>query len=254
MNNQYKSTISRLCLLVAVALLAMASLTACSSDEAKIPLPSPTLTEGSKTVSSIVFNWEPVEGASQYAYELYDSLGEKITADVTNTTTVVATGLKPKSQYTLKVWAFSPIDCKYTTSSIATITATTNEQIPLVAPTSASASTVSGGVTITWPAVEHASGYKYSLSNGIAGTTSTNSVTLTGLEREHTPSRSLQPATMNFMPTPSLSPSPSSAPRPSCGARLAPTLPPTSRRATTSSRPTSWPTTTAPTPSRRPTA
>ncbi len=183
MNKQHKSTVTRLCLFVAVFLSAVVGLTACSSDETKTPLPSPTLTEGSKTVSSIVFNWDPVEGASQYAYELYDKEGEKITADVTNTTTVVATGLKPKTQYTLKVWAFSPVNGKHTTSPIATITATTNEQIPLVAPTSATAATAAGGVTITWPAVEHATGYKYSISNGTTGTTATNSVTLTGLEQ-----------------------------------------------------------------------
>ncbi len=180
---QHKSFIKRLGALLAVALLAVAGLTSCSSDDTKTPLAAPTLTEGAKTVSSIVFNWQPVDGASQYAYELYDNQGAKVTADVTTTTTVVATGLKPQTQYTLKVWAFSPVDGNRSTSPIATITATTNEQIPLVAPTAATAATVSGGVTITWPAVEHATAYKYSLSNGTTGVTPTNSVTLTALER-----------------------------------------------------------------------
>ncbi len=180
---QHKSIIKRLGALLAVALLAVAGLTSCSSDDTKTPLAAPTLTEGAKTVSSIVFNWQPVDGASQYAYELYDTLGTKVTADVTTTTTVVATGLKPNTQYTLKVWAFSPIDGHRTTSPIATITATTNEQIPLVAPTAATAATVSGGITITWPAVEHATAYRYTLSNGTSGVTATNSVTLTSLDR-----------------------------------------------------------------------
>ena len=176
-----KSIISRLCALMAFSMLVVMAFTSCSDDDTKTPLQAPTLAEGAKTVSSIVFNWQPVAGASQYAYELYDNNGDKVTADVTNTTTVVATGLKPKTEYTLKVWAYSPIDGKNTTSPIATITSVTNEQIPLVAPSSAEAATGNGGVTITWPDVEHATGYKYTLNDGITGETSTNSVTLTGL-------------------------------------------------------------------------
>ncbi len=176
-----KSIISRLCALMAFCMLTIIAFTSCSDDETKTPLQAPTLTEGAKTVGSIVFNWQPITGASQYAYELYDENGDKLNANVTTTTTVVATGLKPKTEYTLKVWAYSPIDGKNTTSPIATITATTNEQIPLVSPTSADAQTGNGGVTITWPAVEHATSYKYTLSNGTTGETATNSVTLTGL-------------------------------------------------------------------------
>ncbi len=176
-----KTIISRLCALMAFTLLAIMAFTSCSDEETKTPLQAPTLSESSKTVSSIVFNWQPVTGASQYAYELYDNNGDKVTANVTNTTTVVATGLKPKTEYTLKVWAYSPVDGKNTTSPIATITSVTNEQIPLVSPTSAESTTAPGGVTITWPAVEHATSYKYTLSDGTTGETNTNSVTLTGL-------------------------------------------------------------------------
>lgn len=59
---QHKSIIKRLGALLAVALLAVAGLTSCSSDDTKTPLAAPTLTEGTKTVSSIVFNWQPVDG------------------------------------------------------------------------------------------------------------------------------------------------------------------------------------------------
>jgi len=134
-----KSIIYSLCTLMAFSMLVIMAFTSCSEDDAKSQLQPPTLAEGAKTVSSIVFNWQPVVGASQYAYELYDNNGDKVTANVTNTTTVVATGLKPKTEYTLKVWAYSPIDGKNTTSPIATITSVTNEQIPLVAPSSAEA-------------------------------------------------------------------------------------------------------------------
>ena len=176
-----KSFILRLGMLLVVALFSTAMFTSCSDDDLKTPLQQPSLMEGVKTVSSIAFSWEPVEGASQYAYELYDTNEQVVLGGVTNTTSVLTTGLKPKTEYTLKVWAYSPVDGKHSTSPIATITSVTNPQIPLVAPTSAESATGNGGVTITWPAVEHATAYKYTLSNGTTGETSTNSVTLTSL-------------------------------------------------------------------------
>ena len=46
----------------------------CSDDTVtKTPLQVPVVSEGTKTVSTIAFSWTPVEGASQYAYELYDA-------------------------------------------------------------------------------------------------------------------------------------------------------------------------------------
>lgn len=176
-----KSFILRLGMLLVVALFSTAMFTSCSDDDLKTPLQQPSLMEGVKTVSSIAFSWEPVEGASQYAYELYDTNEQVVLGGVTNTTSVLTTGLKPKTEYTLKVWAYSPVDGKHSTSPIATITSVTNPQIPLVAPTSAESATGNGGVTISWPAVEHATAYKYTLSNGDTGETSTNSVTLTSL-------------------------------------------------------------------------
>lgn len=176
-----KSFILRLGMLLVVALFSTVMFTSCSDDDLKTPLQQPSLMEGVKTVSSIAFSWEPVEGASQYAYELYDTNEQVVLGGVTNTTSVLTTGLKPKTEYTLKVWAYSPVDGKHSTSPIATITSVTNPQIPLVAPTSAESATGNGGVTITWPAVEHATAYKYTLSNGTTGETSTNSVTLTSL-------------------------------------------------------------------------
>ena len=176
-----KSFILRLGMLLVVALFSTVMFTSCSDDDLKTPLQQPSLMEGVKKVSSIAFSWEPVEGASQYAYELYDTNEQVVLGGVTNTTSVLTTGLKPKTEYTLKVWAYSPVDGKHSTSPIATITSVTNPQIPLVAPTSAESATGNGGVTITWPAVEHATAYKYTLSNGTTGETSTNSVTLTSL-------------------------------------------------------------------------
>ncbi len=173
-------------MLLIAALIGTAALTSCSDDDTKTPLAQPSIAEGAKTVSSLAFSWQPVSGASQYAYELYDSDQNVVLANVTQATSVLATGLKPNSEYTLKVWAYSPIDGKNTTSPIATITATTDSQIKLGTPATPETETTSGGVTITWPAVEHATSYRYTyVKDGttVSGETTTNSVTLTGLSK-----------------------------------------------------------------------
>lgn len=167
-----------------LALFAMVSFTSCSDDDDKTPLQMPTLTQDALTVSTLAFHWDNVKDATQYAYELVDPFENVITADVTQSTSLLATGLKPNTEYTLKVWAFTAINSDKTTSPIATLKATTDQQIPLGKPSGTEVTTFNGngGVTVTWPTVEHASGYKYTLSNGRSGTTSTNSVLLTGLE------------------------------------------------------------------------
>lgn len=179
-----QSMIRKMGMLLMAAFLLATTFTACSSDDVvKTQLETPAVTEGSKTVSSLAFNWQPVAGASQYAYELYDASDKVVQGGVTAATSVVATGLKPNSSYTLKVWAYSPLDSDKTTSPIATLTATTNAKTPLVKPTP-TAETGNGGVTISWPAVEHADIYKYSYTvdgEVKTGSVETNSVTLTDL-------------------------------------------------------------------------
>lgn len=180
----FKSIISRGAWSICAAMLVLGALCSCSDDDTKTPLAQPTVTESAKTVSSLSFNWDPVQGASQYAYQLFDAEGNVVLGAVTTTTSVIATGLKPNTQYTLKVWAYSPIDGNSSTSPIATITATTNAQTQLATPASTDVKSANGGVTITWPAVEHATGYKYSYQadgQTYNGTTETNSVTITGL-------------------------------------------------------------------------
>ncbi len=173
-------------MLLMAALIGTAALTSCSDDDTKTALAQPSIAEGAKTVSSLAFSWQPVSGASQYAYELYDNQQNVVLANVTQTTSVLATGLKPNTEYTLKVWAYSPIDGKNTTSPIASITATTDSQIKLATPATPESETAVGGVTITWPAVEHATGYRYTYTKDgttVSGETSTNSVTITGLTK-----------------------------------------------------------------------
>lgn len=157
----------------------------CSDDDVvKTPLEAPTLSAGETKVSSLAFSWQPVAGASQYAYELYTADGDVVLGDVTSATSIIATGLQPSTTYTLKVWAYSPVSSDKTTSPIATLTATTNAVVPLEKPVP-EAAMGNGGVTISWPEVEHATSYLYHYADAdgkeVSGETETNSVTLTGL-------------------------------------------------------------------------
>ena len=170
-----------------VAMCTMFSACSDSSVE-KTPLQAPVISEGGKTVSSLSFSWSPVEGASQYAYELYDAQGSVVDgcAGITNTTSLLATGLQHNATYTLKVWAYSPVDGNKTTSPIATLTATTNAPTQLNTLSNTEVNAGKRGVTVTWPAVENADTYKYSYTNTdgsvVTGSTDTNSLTLNGLE------------------------------------------------------------------------
>lgn len=176
-----KKIYSILLLLVMVCM----GFSSCSDDDVvKTPLEAPTLTAGETKVSSLAFSWQPVAGASQYAYELYTADGDVVLGDVTSATSIIATGLQPSTTYTLKVWAYSPVSSDKTTSPIATLTATTNAVVPLEKPVP-EAAMGNGGVTISWPEVEHATSYLYHYADAdgkeVSGETETNSVTLTGL-------------------------------------------------------------------------
>lgn len=177
--------IRKMGLLLMAALLLTTAFTACSSDDVvKTQLETPTVVEGDKTVSSLAFNWQAVSGATQYAYELYGADGKVVLGDVTSATSIITTGLQPNSTYTLKVWAYSAVGSDKTASPIATLTATTNAKVPLGNPVP-EAKAANGGVTISWPEVEHATSYRYSYvdadGNTVEGETETNSVTLTDL-------------------------------------------------------------------------
>ena len=58
-------------LMAVTMLIAMPALllTSCSDDDlVKTPLPGTSITEGAKTVSTLNFTWQPVEGAPPYYY------------------------------------------------------------------------------------------------------------------------------------------------------------------------------------------
>ena len=168
-----------------LALVACMSLASCSSsdDVTKTPLDTPSIAQGATKVSSLAFNWKPVSGATQYAYELYNS-DTLVIGNVTTETSMIATKLQPNTPYTLKVWAYAAVTGEKTTSPIATLTATTNAPTQLEAPVPAYSS-ANGSVTISWPAVEHATSYSYSFTDPdgeiVSGEVEANSVTLTSL-------------------------------------------------------------------------
>ncbi len=168
-----------------LALVACMSLASCSSsdDVTKTPLDTPSISQSTTKVSSLAFNWQPVSGATQYAYELYE--GENLVVGaITTETSMIATMLQANTTYTLKVWAYAAVSGEKTTSPVATLTATTNSPTPLDNPVP-QASSANGGVTISWPAIENAAGYIYDYTDAndsiIEGTTEDNSITLTDL-------------------------------------------------------------------------
>lgn len=168
-----------------VTLMCVFGFASCSDDDntATTPLDTPVLAGDGATVSSLSFHWDAVEGATQYAYELKDPEGAVALGGVTTSTSLIATGLKDNTTYTLTVWAYAAIGSQLGTSPIATLTATTEEIVPLEVPDPAFEEG-RGSVTISWPAVENAASYYYYYEvNGekVEGTTTDNSVTLTGL-------------------------------------------------------------------------
>ena len=160
------------------------SLTSCSEDEVtKTPLSPTSISEGAKTVSTLAFSWTPVDGATQYAYELKDEAEDVVLGGTTSTTSILATGLKVHTTYTLYVWAYAALSSDKTTSPIVTLTATTNDVVQLLAP-QATWEQTSAGIVLTWPAVENADYYEitYDSDDGSATVTTTDtSVTLSGL-------------------------------------------------------------------------
>lgn len=154
-------------LAAAMCLTSAMALTSCSDDDTidKSPLAPTTITEGTeKSVSSLTFQWNKVEGAVQYAYELRDDLGSLILGDVTTGNSLLAVSLKANTTYTLSVWAYAALEGDKTTSPIATLTATTNDYTPIIMSTP-SVEEENNVITITWPAVDNAEWYTYTITN-----------------------------------------------------------------------------------------
>lgn len=118
----------------------------------------------SATVNTLSFSWEAVKDATQYGYELTkEGQTTPVQADVTTKTSVTCTGLEPSTTYTLSVWAYGEYG-KRRTSPVCTVTARTDDVIPLDAP-QVTADAIGTSITLTWNAVNFASYYEVSYND-----------------------------------------------------------------------------------------
>lgn len=153
--------------MVAALLALPIAFTGCSQDDpfefddkGKESIDTPSLVQSAITVSQLTFEWNEVEGAVQYAYELRDPQEELVSGNVTTSTTATFTGLKDNTIYTLNVWALTALNSEKKGAPVASLKAKTDEIIQLSAPQLASGKG-NGGVLISWTAIEHAASYSY---------------------------------------------------------------------------------------------
>ena len=153
--------------MVAALLALPIAFTGCSQDDpfefddkGKESIDTPSLVQSTMTVSQLTFEWNEVEGAVQYAYELRDPQEELVSGNVTTSTTATFTGLKDNTIYTLNVWALTALNSEKKGAPVASLKAKTDEIIQLSAPQLASGKG-NGGVLISWTAIEHAASYSY---------------------------------------------------------------------------------------------
>ncbi|MGM9803305.1 MAG: hypothetical protein ACI308_03925 [Muribaculaceae bacterium] len=99
-------TFSRSILSVAIALMALCTVSCSDDDPVKTPIAQPTIQVTYATYNTLTFEWNAVGGAVQYGYKLYNSMGELIDGGVTGNTTATFTGLTLQSEYTLHLWAY----------------------------------------------------------------------------------------------------------------------------------------------------
>ena len=194
-------------------LSALCALTSCKDDgKVLTPLPAPEAGLYQATVSSLTFYWDKVANATQYAYELLDPEGEKVSGGVTEGTVAVLTGLKDNTDYRFTVWAYGPFEGDYNKSPVAEISGTTPAIVQLATPKLTVL--VNGGAVATWDEVPNATHYVLTISiNGgkesswdITGTeimignlsTGTYTVTLKAVSDDEAFSDS-EPATATFV-------------------------------------------------------
>lgn len=172
-----------LCLILTVPAGIMVS---CSDDDeaVKTALSAPNVSVNGKTVSSISFSWQAIDGATQYAYEAKDGNECIVAGGTTSASSVKVTGLKPQTSYTFNFWAYAALDDSHTTSAVTSLTTTTNAVQQLSAPTSVSYTQTTAGIELTWQAVDNASYYliRYELNDSIRqDSTETATYTLSAL-------------------------------------------------------------------------
>ena len=144
-------------------LSALCVLSSCKDDDTVLtPLPAPEAGLYQATVSSLTFYWDKVANATQYAYELLNPEGDKVTGGVTEGTVAVLTGLKDNTDYRFTVWAYGPFEGDYSKSPVAEISGTTPAIVQLATPKLTVL--VNGGAVATWDEVPNATHYVLTIS------------------------------------------------------------------------------------------
>lgn len=161
MNRIYSSKMGRLAGIFLLSALCV--LSSCKDDDTVLtPLPAPEAGLYQATVSSLTFYWDKVANATQYAYELLDPEGEKVSGGVTEGTVAVLTGLKDNTDYKFTVWAYGPFEGDYSKSPVAEISGTTPAIVQLATPKLTVL--VNGGAVATWDEVPNATHYVLTIS------------------------------------------------------------------------------------------
>lgn len=148
---------------ITAALTVMLAASSCSDDATPTPLEPSSGVEGSATFNSLTFEWEKVEGATQYGYQLFSDSDQALETDVTNQCSATFTGLQPATDYRLVVRAFAPMGCGFTTSKEFEIHGRTADLTVLESPRPVFEQQNNDAV-FTWEPVENAESYVYTLS------------------------------------------------------------------------------------------
>lgn len=135
----------------------------CSDDDAILPmLDTPEVSLTGSTFKSLSFEWDKVENALQYGYQLVDADEAAVASGVVKKTSVKISGLKADSEYTLRVWPFAGLNVNYSTPPAVEISAKTEPIIKLGTPT-VSVAFDGNKTVISWTRVDNAETYAYTL-------------------------------------------------------------------------------------------
>lgn len=139
------------------------ALPSCNDDEVLTALDTTQGETGKATYNSLTFEWDKVEGATQYGYELYDSNDLLVVRSVTGKNSVTIGDLQPATEYTLKVWSYAAIGSDHTTSAPFEMKATT-EALKAIGTPVLSCKLQGGKYVVSWKSVSNATGYSYILT------------------------------------------------------------------------------------------
>lgn len=173
--------------LIAVCGLALTTWSCSDDDVVATPIATPETNVGNATYNTLTFNWEPVKGATQYAYE-FSKTGETelIAADVVTGTRLTFTDLEPSTSYTLKVKAFGAVYSENGTSAEKVMEASTSDIIQLATP-QLTITEEKGAYVVSWDAIEETSSYRYRVVDEegelmTSGTQTATTLTLKGYD------------------------------------------------------------------------